>query len=144
MTVKEFIISRIQLFFYLVTMILAAEAIVGAVLAPDQKLGYIDLFDPILTAGLCVIPTLVTYYKKEPTVKQYIARLVIQLVLIEAVMLTVARPNAETDVSEITSCITLGVITFVIYVSAVAVMGWKNYMQSKDLTAKLKMLQAGE
>ena len=142
MTVKEFIISRVQLFFYLVTLILAAEAVVGAILAPDQRLGYIDLLDPIITAGLCIIPTLVTYFKNEPTVKQYIIRLVIQLVLIEAVMLTVARPKAQPNVSELSSTIMLGLITFVIYVSAVAVMGWRNYIQSKKLTAELKALQA--
>ena len=82
MTFKEFIISRVQIFFCLVPLILMASVLLGSVYAPEQVFHYADLLAPIITAGFCVLPTCVTYFRKEPDVKQYLLRLAIQLALI--------------------------------------------------------------
>lgn len=141
MTIKEFIISRFQLFFLLVTLILAAEYVIGCVAAPDQILHNRDLLGPLAAAGLCIIPTCVTYFKNEPTLKQYAARLVLQLILIEAVMFFAANPDFGNGVSRTQGHIMIGAATFIIYVLAVLIMYFRNYMQSKALTNELIRFQ---
>ena len=42
MTFKEFIIPKIQMFFFLVTMILMAQVILGNAIEPDRVLYYKD------------------------------------------------------------------------------------------------------
>ena len=141
MTIKEFIYSRIQLFFMLTTLILAAEYIMGAAASPEQTLHNKDLLAPIAAAGLCIIPTCVTYFKTEPTLKQYLFRLVIQLILIEGVMLTAVKPDAIDGVSPAQLYPMIAVSTFFIYIIAVFAMYFRNYMQSKALTEELKEFQ---
>lgn len=142
MTIKEFIISRFQLFFFLVTLILIAEYVIGVFAAPDQVLHNKDLLGPVAAAGLCIIPTCVTYYKKEPTLKQYFVRLIIQLVLIETVMFIAANPDMGNGMSEAQVRIMIGAATFIIYVLAVLIMYCRNYRQSKALTSELKKFQS--
>ncbi len=139
MTIKEFILMRVQLFFFLVTMILAASFFVGITVAPEQELYYQDLISPIIMAGLCILPTCVTYFKKEPTIKQYVFRLVLQLGLIEGILLTVLTPPSDTD--KLVFYITIGVIIFVIYVIAVCIFWFQKYRQSQKLTQQLKNFQ---
>ncbi|MBQ3970185.1 MAG: hypothetical protein II685_06865 [Clostridia bacterium] len=144
MTLKEFVLSRFQLFFFLVTMILLTEYFIGVVSAPDQVLHNKDLLGPVAAAGLCIIPTCVTYFKNEPTFKQYIFRLIIQMLLIEGIMLTAVNPNTVSDENKTSFYITVGVSTFVIYVLALLIMYYKNYLQSKALTSELKRFQKKE
>ena len=144
MTIKEFIISRFQLFCFLVTLILTAEYIIGAVAAPDQLLHNKDLLGPIAAAGLCIIPTCVTYFKKEPTLRQYVVRLVIQLILIEIIMLIAVNPDIGNTMSRVQIRLMIGAVTFVIYILAVMIMYFRNYMQSKDLTTDLLRFQKSE
>ena len=53
MTFKKFIISRVQIFFCLVPLILMASVIIGNIYAPEQVFHYADLLAPIITAGFC-------------------------------------------------------------------------------------------
>lgn len=54
---------------------------------PDRIFYYKDFTDTFIMAGLCIIPTIVIYSKKELTMKQMVVRYIIQLVLIEIIML---------------------------------------------------------
>ncbi len=65
MTLREFILKRVQLFSFLVTMILLAQIILGNAIAPEQVLHYSDFIETFVMAGLCILPTIVTYSKKE-------------------------------------------------------------------------------
>lgn len=142
MTVKEFIISRVQLFFFLVTLILIASVIMGAIYQPDKELRYYHLLSPVIIAACCVLPTCVTYFKKEPTVKQYIVRQIIELTLIELVVMFLITPPEGTE--KLLFYIVLGVVIAVIYVLAMVMMWLQKIQQSKKLTNQLKIMQAGE
>ena len=129
MTVKEFIISRVQIFFFLVTLILTASAVMGLVYQPDME----------LIAACCVLPTCVTYYKKEPTVRQYIIRQIIELSLIElVVMLFITPPEG---IEKPLFYIVLGAVIAVIYLLTMVMMWLKKVQQSKKLTEQLHNLQ---
>lgn len=142
MTIKEFLILRIKVFFILVTLILAASAMIGMMTNPQREIHYIELFDPIILAALCIIPTFVTYFKKEPTVKQLIVRLIIQLILIEAIVLTIITPPA--DGSAFSFYIILASSVIIIYIAAYALMWIQESFLSREFTKQLKELQADQ
>ena len=142
MTLKEFLTVRIKLFFLLVTLILIANVLLGASFAPDTELRYYHLLSPIILAALCVLPTCVTFFKKEPTPKQYLLRLAIEWAMIEAIVLLLVSPPA--GVNRPIFYVALGGSVLVIYVLAEWILWRQKVQQSKDLTAKLKKLQQAE
>ena len=141
MTIKEFIINRLQLFFLLVTMILMAQVILGNAIEPDRVLYYKDFIGTFEMAGLCIIPTFVTYSKKELTLKQMLFRHLIQFVLIEAVILTLAFVGIENSPEKASSIISICVSVAVIYVLAIFAMWYRQYIESKKLTKLLQNIQ---
>ena len=51
MTIKEFIISRIQLFILLVTLIFAVSMVIGLIFTPEAELHYYQLIGPFILAN---------------------------------------------------------------------------------------------
>ena len=139
MTIKEFLISRIQLYFLLVTLIFAVSMIIGMIFTPGQELYYYQLIGPFILAALCVLPTLITYFRKEPTVRQYIIRHIIQLILIEGVVLTQIQPPDKEN--QVIFDIVLGAAVLIVYLFASLMMWLNKVRQSKKLTEQLKLLQ---
>ena len=131
-----------QLFFLLVTLILTATIILGSIYEPDRELHYYSLLSPIIIAACCVLPTCVTYFRKEPTVKQFVIRQIIELVLIEAVVMLMITPPDDMD--KLLFYIVLGAVIVVIYALAMIFFWLQKYVQSKMLTEQLKALQASE
>lgn len=144
MTIKEFLISRVQLFFLLTTLILAASAVIGAVIAPEEELHYYQLFGPIAFAGLCVLPTCVSFFRKEPTLGQFIFRKAIELILIECIILFIISPPDDGSIPALLFYVILGAVVLVIYILALLIMWLQKYRQSKKLTDQLKNLQTSE
>ena len=142
MTCKEFIISRVQIFFCLVPLILMASVIIGNIYAPEQVIHYSDLLAPIITAGLCVLPTCVTYFRKEPGLMQYLLRLAIQLVLIVTEVMLLISPPA--DVSPVRFYWALGVTVCVIYALVMLMFWLQKVRQSRKLTQQLIEFQQGQ
>ncbi len=143
MTVKDFIVSRIRLFFFLTVMILLAQSIVGTVAEPGVSLHirYIDLLSPLYLAGLCTLPTVVTYSRKKLSVKQVLIRHAIQLVLIEGVMMLISFMSPSIDTKRPELILLIGGTVLVIYVLAVLMMWLGQVTESKKMTAQLHTLQ---
>lgn len=141
MTFKEFIIQRLQTFFFLVTIILVAQVVLGNAMEPDRVLYYKDFTDTFVMAGLCVLPTVLTYSKKELTLKQMIVRHALQLVLIEGIMLTLAVTSIENSPQKLLSVVLIAVSTAIIYTLAILIMWYSQYLESKKLTELLKNIQ---
>ena len=141
MTFKDFIISRAQVFFFLVSMILLAQVSLGMMIEPQQALYYKDFIGTFAMAGACMLPTVVTYSKKELSLKQMLFRHAIQFVLIEAIMLTFAIVGIENSPEKWVSVLAISVVTAIIYFLAIFVMWYKQYRESKILTELLKNFQ---
>ena len=139
MTLKEFILVRIRLFFFLTTMILAASSIFGGIIAPDQEIKYYHLLSPIIISACCVLPTFATFYTKEPTPKQFIIRQLIEIVLIEAVVMFLVSVPEGTDA--IMFRMILAAIVIIIYILAMLMMWLEKKMQANKLTEQLKQFQ---
>lgn len=144
MTVKEFIISRVQIFFFLVPLILTASVILGIIYAPSQEIHYTDLLAPMITAGWCVLPTCVTYFRKEPGLKQYLLRITLQLILIQAEVILLIDPPADGSVSPVRFYGTLEVAVCVIYALVMLMFWLQKVRQSRKLTQQLRDWQNGQ
>ncbi len=144
MTIKDFIIARLQVFFFLVTLILIASAVLGGMVDPDRELHYYDLFSPVIISGLCILPTCLTYYKKEPTLRQYLFRSALELAVIEAIVLFIISPPESMKSEPLNFYLLLGASVFIIYVLVELIMWLKKYLESRKLTDDLKRLQASE
>ena len=141
MTFKEFIIPKIQMFFFLVTMILMAQVILGNAIEPDRVLYYKDFFSTFVIAFLCMLPTVVLYSKKELSINQMIIRHAIQFALIETIMLTLAITEIDNSSEKLLSVILIAIATAVIYTLAIFMMWYRQRLESKKLTELLKDFQ---
>ena len=142
MTFKEFLLMHLQVFCVLVTLIYAASLIVGLIAVPDQSIRYYQLVGPFITAALCMLPACITYFKKEPNLKQYIIRHIIQFAMIEGIVLWMIDPPEGSN--KVLFYVAIGVIVLVIYALTKLTIWLQKYMQSKKLTEQLKVLQQGE
>jgi hypothetical protein len=88
---KDFLIKKIIVSYFLaVTGITAAIGIIGSVFAGDTSFGYQAFLSPFLFGLVAVVPSFVTYSRKELSVRQMICRLIIHLFLLEALILLFA------------------------------------------------------
>lgn len=142
MAFKRFLVLHLQLYCVLVTLIFAASYIVGLIFAPEQNISYSQLVGPFVLAGLCVLPTFITYFRKEPNLKQFIIRSVIQLAVIEVIVLFFIQPPENTSAALF--YLLIGAIVLVIYVLAKLTVWLNKYLQSKKLTEQLRAFQANE
>lgn len=140
MTVKEFLLRRLQLFFFLSVMILIAQAIIGTIVEPGVTLHirYIDLLSALRIAALCILPTVVTYSRKKLSAKQMLVRHIIQLLLIEGVMFVFIRLNGLFSPRV---AVLIGIAVFVIYALSILIAWLQQLHESKKMTEQLKALQ---
>lgn len=144
MTFKEFIIPKIQSFFFLVAMIFFAQMVLGNAIEPQRVLYYSDFKSTFIMAGLCMLPSVVTYSKKELTFKGMIIREVIQFGLVEAIMLTLTITEIENSPQKLLGVIAIAVATAIIYTLAILIEWYRQYIESKKLTELLKDFQKNQ
>lgn len=141
MNIKEFIVSRFQMFFFLVTMILFAQMVLGNAIEPQRVFHYKDFVGTFFMAFLCVLPTIAVYSKKEPDLKGTIIREAIQFVLIEAIMMILAITKIESSPHKPVSIAAIAVAVAVIFVIALLIEWYKQRSESKKMTELLKEIQ---
>lgn len=133
MSLKQFVMQKLTLFFTLTTLITAAVYLVGTAFDPGARLGYGDLLTPLRYAALCVIPTFVTYAGRELTAREMLLRKGLEFVLIEAVILTLAFQSPAIDTGR-------GAVVLAIAGSVLAVYGLANLISwCRDLSEAKKM-----
>lgn len=142
MTFKKYLINLLQIYFVLVTLIFAASYIFGSLAAPDETIRYSQLAGPFILAAFCVVPSLITYFKKEPSLSEYIVRHVIQLAVIECIVLFLATPPQT--MPPVLFRVILGLTVFAVYALVKLFMWLQKYLESKKLTDQLRALQKRE
>ena len=74
MNLRQFLLRKLMLFFTLSTLITVAIYILGASLDPAARFGYTGFLSPLIYAGACVIPSLVTWSKRELKPRELLPR----------------------------------------------------------------------
>lgn len=141
MSFNEFLRKELMRYFIIVTGVTLLIAVVGLQYEPDQKFGYEAFFSPILFGFIGIVPSVVTYSRKELTLKQMKLRKVFQLILLEVMILSFSYIMGilETD--------TIGAMSFSIFIVFVAVhiIEWLiDNKRAQVLTLDLKTFQKNQ
>ena len=113
---KRFLVNKLILFFTLSTLITIAVSLTGSAFDPGARFGYGALLAPIEYAGLCLLPTFVTWSRRELSPKQMLVRKALMLVLLEAVILFLAFRSPAIDTGDAKVVLTLAGSVLVIFV----------------------------
>lgn len=116
------------------------EGVLGVIFFPEEKLSYGAFFSPPLFAGISVLLGVVTWSKKELSVKQILLRRVLHLLLIEGMVLGLNCLSGIVFTALVRAILMLGVAAVFVMVHIIL---WINDQKSAKLfNQKLKEYQA--
>ena len=131
----------IYTYFMLVTMILAVMMLLGTHFMPDARFGYEAFATPLWYAAWGTLPNLVMYAKKELTLKQFLVRKLLQLVLVEIIVIRVAIPAQMMNSGKMEEVVALAVGILVVYIFTHLIEWFQNYTMAKRMTEELLAFQ---
>ena len=138
---KELIRDMINTYFMLATMILAVMTVLGMYFMPDMRFGYEAFGTPLIYAAYGTLPNIIMYAKKELTMKQYLIRKTIQLVLVEIIVITVVVPAEVIDAGQTEVVISLAISILMIYILTHLIEWFQNSVEAKRMTEELMSFQ---
>ena len=141
MDFKRFLVNKLILFFMLSTLITAAVSLIGLLFDGDTRFGYKEMLTPIEYAALCLLPTFVTFSKRELSPKALLARKALMLVLIEGVILFIAFTSDVIDTGRVEVVLTIVGSVLVIFVLVHLFMWFKDAAEAKKLNRELEAFQ---
>lgn len=138
---KELIRDMINTYFMLVTMISGVMLVLGMYFIPDAKFGYEAFATPLIYAAYGTLPNIIMYARKELTMKQFLIRKTIQLVLVEVIVIAVAVPAEIIDTGKTEVVMSLAISILVVYILTHLVEWFQNYATAKQMTEELLSFQ---
>ena len=138
---KELIRDMINTYFMLTTMILVVMMVLGTYFMPEVRFGYQDFKAPLIYAAWGTLPTIVMYAKKELTMKHMLVRKIIQLILVEVIVISVALPTEILERGNSALVISLMCCVFVIYVLTHLIEWYQDTLTAKQMTEELLNFQ---
>lgn len=138
MSRKEIAKEILMSYFIVVTLINIAMAVLGLLLDKDRTFGYEAFFSPMIYGFLGIIPSLISYSRKELSIKEMTVRKILQFIFLEAVILSFMVLNG---VGELVILIPAGISVFLISVLAEIFLWYLNYEKAKSLNQLLKVYQ---
>ena len=140
MDFKTFFVKKVMLSFFIsITFICTAMALVGMIFEPNTNLGYEAFLSPLIFGAIASIPTLVTYSKRELSIKQTAIRNIVHFLLLEGVILSTLYFGGI--LTSISMTISLGVSIFIIDLT-VNLIQWINDKRiAKEFNEALKRFQ---
>lgn len=141
MPFKEFVIARVKLFFFLLPLTVAAIVILKMIFAPEQKFTVDMLQMPFHTLVIGVLLSFVTYFRKTPTFRQYLLRLLLQLILTHILILWMLSLAEDAVIPPVPYYIIINIMIFVIYALGVLMIWFQKKRQSQKMSEQLRKLQ---
>ncbi|MBQ6273745.1 MAG: hypothetical protein IJK63_05925 [Oscillospiraceae bacterium] len=141
MEFKRFLVNKLTLFFALSTLIAVAVSLIGSAFDSQARFGYGVMLKPIEYAALCLLPTFVTWSRRELSPKALLLRKALMLLLLEGVMLFIAfaSPDMDTERPEVVLVIAGSVL--VVFVLANLFLWLKDAAEAKNLNRDLEKFQ---
>ena len=141
MSIKQFIVRKLGLFFMLSTLITVAIYLLGSHFDGEARFGYDGFLSPLLYAGCCVLPSLVTWSKRELKPRELILRELIEFLLTEAVVLCLSFRSRMIDTSRPAVVLGIAVSVLVIYLLVFLFSWLVNSAQAKQVNEELQAFQ---
>lgn len=86
MSFKTFLKRCLLEYFIITTCVTAATAILGLTLDPAAKFGYESFFSPLIFGFVSLVPSFITYSRKELSFRQTLVRKVLHVIVLEAIL----------------------------------------------------------
>ena len=141
MEFKRFLVNKLILFFMLSTLIAAAVSLVGSAFDSGARLGYEALLVPIKYAALCLLPTLVTWSRRELSVRETLLRKALTLVLLEAEILFIAFTSPVIDTGSARVVLAIAGSVLVIFALANLFLWLKDSAEARKMSRDLAAFQ---
>lgn len=138
---KELLNDMIYTYFMLATMILGIMAVLGKHFMPDVQFGYEAFAMPLIYAAYGTFPNIVLYSKKELTMKQLLIRKIIQLILVEVIVITIAIPAEIMEAGRMEIVVSLIFSILAAYTLTHLIAWFQNCMVAKKMTEELLIFQ---
>ncbi|HHV13444.1 MAG TPA: DUF3021 domain-containing protein [Clostridiales bacterium] len=140
MDFKSFFIKKVMMsFFVSIACITAAMALIGMIFEPDTRFGYEAFLSPLIFGALASFPLLVTYSKRELSLKKAAVRNVIHFILLEVEILSVLYLGGM--LTSVSMAISLGISIFMIDLTVNLVLWINDKRTAKEFNDALKRLQ---
>ena len=141
MSRREFFKVALMQFFIIVTLINVVMAVLGVIFRPDERFGYDAFLAPLIYAACSMIPVLLTYSKRELTVKQMIIRQVLNLLAIEAIMIGIGLSGSNVLREQPLLVVSLALSVFIIFVLVLVISWILDLGQAKQMNIDLENYQ---
>ena len=142
MDLKRFLVNKLILFFMLSTLITAAVSLIGSAFDDGARLTYAELLTPIKYAALCLLPSFVTWSRRELSPRQFLLRKALSLVLIEAVVLYIAFSSPAIDTARLPVVLAIAGSVLLIFVLAHLFLWLKDSAEARKMNRDLTKFQA--
>ncbi len=133
-----------MIFIVVTACITIGEGIIGVIFLPNATISYWAFFSPPIFGILSTILGLVTYSKKEMSVRQAIIRKVIHLILIEMLVFIVNIVAGADKMFSMSLRVALGIAIALIYVSANLILWMNDRRSAIEFNEQLKRFQNQE
>ena len=141
MSFKQFLVGKLNLFFMLTALITVAVWFLGSRFDAEARFGYDAFLSPLLYAGCCVLPSLVTFSKRELKRREWLVREALQFLLTEGVMLFLAFRSPAIDTSRPAVVAGIAGSELVIYLLVFFLLWLTNSVEAKKIDGELQRFQ---
>ena len=141
MNLKQFLLRKLMLFFTLSTLITIAIYILGTSFDPAARFGYDGFLSPLIYAGVCVVPSLVTWSKRELKPRELLLRELLQFLLTEAIVLGLAFRSSVIDTSRPAVVMGIAGSVLVIYLLPFLISWATNSAEARETDRELQKFQ---
>jgi hypothetical protein len=86
MSIKDFLKKCLLEYCIITTCVTATTAVLGLSISPEARFGYESFFSPLLFGLISLVPSIVTYSRKELSLRQTVIRKLLYLLLLEATL----------------------------------------------------------
>lgn len=141
MSFKDYFIKNVVITFFIITACVSVGAgVMGCIFMPNAKLSYDALFTPALYGLATSLPSLVSYSKRELSVRGAIIRQVIEFFLIEAMVLSVNYIGG--NLTDLSITVSLFFTVLIIYVTVYVIQFIGERRVANELNDALKKIKS--
>lgn len=139
MSFKAFLKRCLMEYFVITTCVTAAIAILGQVLDPTARFGYEAYFSPLIFGLVGLVPSFLTYSRKELSFKQALVRKALHFIVLEATLVAFGFGAGVLHAFFDASLFALAV--FIVYLT-VNLISWQfDKKEAVEINKTLKALQ---
>ncbi len=135
-SIRSFLVHMMTVYFTLVTLITIAILLLGLYMEPEAEFGYSAFAEPLILAACGTLPCVVMISRHELTLKAYMLRKIMQLILIELLVIWVSGARIEDG-----SALQFAISILVIFLCAHGISWLQECYAARQMTADLIRLQ---